>query len=46
VSDDFQGPLTKHTLATLLIDAGGKIIWRADGSVWDPEDFVKRMHRA
>ncbi len=46
VADDFQGELTKHTLATLLIDARGRIIWRADGSIWEPGDFVKRMHRS
>jgi len=45
VIDDFQGDLTKHTLATLLIAPDGKIISRADGSQWDPADFVKRMHR-
>ena len=43
---EFKGSWYKHTLATLLIDAQGKIIWRADGSVWDPKDFVARMRRA
>jgi protein SCO1/2 len=41
----FNGDFIKHTLATLLIDADGKIIWRADGSAWEPSDFVARMHK-
>jgi protein SCO1/2 len=35
--------LLKHTLATLLIDERGKIIHRADGSVWEPSEFVAKM---
>jgi protein SCO1/2 len=31
----------KHTLATLLIGPDGKIRHRADGSTWDPADFIK-----
>ncbi len=42
---EFNGPLVKHTLATLLIDERGKIIHRADASGWDPRDFVAKMHR-
>lgn len=42
---DFSDGLVKHTLATLLINAKGKIVWRADGSEWDPEDFVSRMRK-
>ena len=42
---EFEGDLVKHTLATLLIDPRGTIIWRADGSVWEPADFVARMHK-
>ena len=42
---EFNGDFVKHTLATLLIDSDGKIIWRADGSDWDPGDFVARMHK-
>jgi protein SCO1/2 len=37
---EFEGDLLKHTLATLLIDERGKIIHRADGSVWEPRDFI------
>jgi protein SCO1/2 len=42
---EFQGGLLKHTLATLLIDEQGRIIDRADGSIWEPADFVAKMHR-
>jgi len=42
---EFNGNLLKHTLATLLIDEHGRIIHRADGSAWDPRDFVAKMHR-
>jgi len=43
---EFEGDLLKHTLATLLIDERGKIIHRADGSVWEPKDFVAKMKAA
>lgn len=35
--------LLRHTLATLLIDVQGKIIYRSDTSDWKPEEFLKRM---
>ncbi|MEJ6601264.1 MAG: SCO family protein [Opitutaceae bacterium] len=38
-----QGPMIKHTLATLLIDPQGRIIDRADGSQWDVEQFVRKI---
>jgi protein SCO1/2 len=41
----FQDGVLKHTLATLLIDEKGRITARADGSVWEPQDFVSKMHR-
>ncbi len=41
----FKGDLLQHTLATLLIDANGKIAHRADGSAWEPQDFLARMKR-
>jgi len=41
----FEGPLINHTLATLLIDTDGRIIHRADGTQWEPSDFVAKMHR-
>jgi len=43
---EFDGSILKHTLATLLINEQGKIIWRTDGSQWSPDDFVKKMHKA
>jgi protein SCO1 len=42
---EFEGDLLKHTLATLLIDEHGKIVWRADGTEWEPADFVARMRK-
>lgn len=39
---EFEGSLIKHTVSTLLIDAQGKIIWRADGSQWSPDEFVEK----
>lgn len=43
---EFQGNLLNHTLATLLINEDGKISYRADGSQWEPKDFVAKMHKA
>jgi len=40
-----EGPLINHTLATLLIDTDGRIIHRADGTQWEPRDFVAKMRR-
>jgi protein SCO1/2 len=42
---EFEGGLLKHTLATLLIDERGRIVHRADGSLWEPKDFVAKMQR-
>lgn len=42
---ELEGDLIKHTLTTLLIDANGKIAHRADGSAWEPKDFVAKMKR-
>jgi len=42
---EFEGGLLKHTLATLLIDQQGHIVHRADGSLWEPRDFVAKMQR-
>ncbi|HEX2100177.1 MAG TPA: SCO family protein [Candidatus Synoicihabitans sp.] len=39
----FEGSLLQHTMATLLIDENGRIIHRADGSRWEPADFVRKM---
>lgn len=40
---EFEDNIIKHSLATLLIDENGKIIYRADGSTWEPKDFVAHM---
>ena len=42
---EIDGPLIQHTLATLLIDADGRIIDRADGSKWDTQQFVRKVLR-
>jgi len=42
---EFDGNILKHTLGTLLIDENGRIIHRADGGAWEPEDFVAKMHK-
>lgn len=42
---EFKGDLLTHTLSTLLIDESGRIIHRADGSVWEPKEFVAKMKR-
>lgn len=42
---EFEGPLIKHTLATLLIGPDGKIRHRTDGSMWEPADYVAKMKR-
>ena len=39
----FKDGVLNHTLATLLIDEKGRIRWRADGSEWEPKEFVERM---
>jgi len=41
----FKGDILEHTLATLLIDEKGRIAWRADGSQWQPGEFVARMRK-
>jgi protein SCO1/2 len=40
---ELKGSILNHTLATLLIDAHGRIVWRVDGSQWSPPEFVRRM---
>jgi len=42
---EFNGGVLNHTLATLLIDEKGVIRWRADGSEWQPKEFLGRMHK-
>jgi len=40
-----NGPILQHTLATVLIDARGKIVHRVDGSEWKADDFAGRLRR-
>lgn len=42
---EFQGSILQHTLTTLLIDERGTIVHRADGSQWEPKDFVAKMRK-
>lgn len=42
---EFEGDLIKHNLATLLINDRGTIVHRADGSAWEPKEFVEKMKR-
>jgi protein SCO1/2 len=42
---DFKGGLATHTLSTLLIDENGRIARRADGTAWEPKDFVAQMRK-
>ena len=41
----FEGGLLKHSLATLLINEEGRIIWREDRSQWSPDVFVSRLKK-
>ncbi len=42
---EFKDDLLQHTLTTLLVNQDGKIAHRADGSQWEPADFVSKMKR-
>ncbi len=42
---EFEGATIKHTLATVLINAEGRIVHREDGSAWRVEDFVRRLKK-
>ena len=35
-----------HTMATLIIDAGGRISYRKEGKEWVVEDFLKRLQES
>ncbi len=43
---EFEGSIVKHTLTTLLINEQGRIIHRADGTIWEPKSFVAKMHKS
>ena len=36
--------LISHSLNTLLIDESGRIVHIQDGSNWDPDEFLNRLH--
>ncbi len=40
---EFEGGTIKHNLATLLVDANGRIVHRVDGSQWGTDDFLPKM---
>ncbi len=40
---EFKGGVLNHSLSTLLIDENGRIIHRADGSQWEPREFIAKM---
>jgi protein SCO1/2 len=42
---EFEGATIKHTLATVLINEDGRISHRVDGSVWQVDDFVRRLKK-
>jgi protein SCO1/2 len=42
---EFQGNILNHTATTLLLDDTGKIVYRADGSTWDVQEFVQKMKK-
>jgi protein SCO1/2 len=42
---EFEGATIKHTLATVLINEQGRIIYRVDGSTWPVDDFVRRLKK-
>ncbi len=42
---EFKGDLITHTLATVLVNEKGMIVWRADGSSWSVDEFVEKMDR-
>ncbi|OHE88775.1 MAG: electron transporter SenC, partial [Verrucomicrobia bacterium RIFCSPLOWO2_12_FULL_64_8] len=41
----FEGGVLRHSLATLLIDAQGRIVHREDGSTWLVDTFVEKMRK-
>lgn len=43
---EFKDNILNHTATTLLIDENGKIIHRADGSMWDVQEFVSKLKKA
>lgn len=42
----FEGGVLRHSLATLLIDADGKILWRDDTTEWRPSSVVDILKKS
>ena len=42
---EFDGATIKHSLATILINAAGKIAYRQDGSTWKVDGFVEHLKK-
>ena len=42
---EFEGATIKHTLATVLINEQGKLIYRVDGSMWLVDDLVRHLKK-
>lgn len=42
---ELKGELIQHTLSTILIGEDGKIVYREEGSTWEPKEFVARMRK-
>ncbi|MFT3869820.1 MAG: SCO family protein [Nibricoccus sp.] len=42
---EFKDNILNHTATTLLIDASGKIVHRADGSMWDVQEFLGKLRK-
>lgn len=34
-----------HTMATILTDGNGMVVYRKDGSMWSPDDFLERIEK-
>jgi len=34
-----------HTMATILVDEHGKVVYRKEGSMWSPDDFIERLKK-
>jgi len=34
-----------HTMATILVDKHGKVVYRKEGSIWSPDDFFERLQK-
>ena len=45
VLTEFKGNILNHTATTLLIDETGKIVHRADGSMWDVQEFLAKLKK-